>query len=122
MALCALGALAVAGALEAQTQRAAGRYVVIGCVSAPATTAAVSDATAGPSRFVITDTRGDKPAVYRLQGDASKLKVHVGHTLEITGSLSAAPAGTGDPIAGAPVLDVQKIVWIAATCRDRKKD
>ena len=119
-ALYALGVLAYAGAVQAQTAPATGRFVVIGCVSAPAALAAVPDAAAGPSRFVITDTRGEEPTMYRLDGDASKLKIHVGHTLEVLGSLSPGSSTARDPSARAPVLKVEKIVWLAASCRDRK--
>ena len=58
--------------------------------------------------------------MYRLDGDASKLKIHVGHTLEVLGSLSPGSSTARDPSARAPVLKVEKIVWIAASCRDRK--
>ena len=119
-ALLAMGALASAGGVLAQTAPAVERYVVTGCVSAPAAAAAVADAAAGPSRFVITDTRAETPVVYRLDGDASKLKLHVGHTLEVSGPVSPGSSTARDQGARAPVLKVEKIVWIATNCRDRK--
>ena len=119
-ALFTMGVLAYAGGVQAQTAPATGRYVVIGCVSAPAAVAGVADAASGLSRFVITDTRAEEPAMYRLAGDASKLKLHVGHTVEISGSLSPGSSTAQDPSARAPVLKVEKLVWIAVSCRARK--
>jgi hypothetical protein len=119
-ALCAIVVLAASDVhLSAQAAPPSGRFVVIGCGGAPSTGTAAAP---GPSAFVLTDSRGEKPAIYRLDGDADKLKIHVGHTLEVTGTITPGPGTARDPIAGAPVLKVEKITWIATTCRSTKKN
>ncbi len=65
---------------------------------------------------MITDTRGENPKVYRLEGDPKQLAFHVGHTLEVAGTLSA-PQGSQGP----PVLKVASLVYISATCTQAKK-
>lgn len=79
------------------------RYVAIGCLSRQGTTAA--------PRFVLTDPRGEKPTVYRVQGDVAQLAPHVGHTVEVAGTL-AAPATP----AGQYVLRASSLAWIASSC------
>jgi len=79
-----------------------GRYVAIGCVARQGTVAA--------PRYVITDSRGDKPAVYRLQGDTALLAQHVGHTVEVRGSL------TPSTIPGQYTLRVNALTYVARTC------
>jgi hypothetical protein len=118
-ALCAVGALAAAAGVHAQAPPQSGRYIVIGCITAPSTGTAASP---GPAAFVLTDYRGEKPAAYRLEGDADKLKVHVGHTVELSGTRSPSPSTGSDPIASAPVLKIEKLTWIATTCRGQKKE
>ena len=100
---------AMSAALSGQTPRSApppanGRYVVIGCIARQGTAAA--------PRYVITDPRGDKPAVYRLQGDTTLLAQHVGHTVEARGSLTPPAASTGQY-----TLRVNTLTYVAATCR-----
>jgi hypothetical protein len=71
------------------------RYVAIGCVSRDtATEAGRSASSANQPRFLITDTRGDQPTVYILDGDAEELSFHVGHTIEVSGTLSPATPST----------------------------
>jgi hypothetical protein len=91
---------------------AAARFVVIGCVS--------RSGTSGP--FVLTDTRGDQPVAYRLEGEASKLDLHVGHTVEVAGTLSAAAAAGRGTKADTPaaVLKIQSLTWIAKSCLKMK--
>ena len=61
------------------------RFVLVGCVS--------REGTAPNQRFLITDSRGDKPIVYRLEGDVNELSFHVGHTIDLDASVRA---DTGD--------------------------
>lgn len=75
-----------------------GRYTAIGCLTRQGTAAA--------PRYVVTDPRGTKPTVYRLEGDAALLAVHVGHTVEVTGPMR--PNG---------MLRVNSLVWIASSCK-----
>ncbi len=79
------------------------RYVAIGCLTRQGTAAA--------PRFVLSDPRGEKPTVYRIQGDAALLTPHVGHTVELTGTLTA-PATP----AGQYVLTARSLAWIASRC------
>ena len=79
---------------------AGGRYVAIGCVS--------RQGTASAPRYVVTDTRGDKPVVWRLQGESEQLARHVGHMLELTGSIV-----TSSPL----TMSVRSVVWIASSCK-----
>jgi hypothetical protein len=55
---------------------------------------------------------------YRLDGDASKLTPHVGHKVEITGTLdksSSAPSASSAS-ASEPQLKVESVKMIAASC------
>src|SRR6478672_2730049 len=56
-----------------------GHYVAIGCLT--------KQGTAPASRYVVTDPRGDKPMAWRLQGDSELLARHVGHKVEVAGSI-----------------------------------
>jgi hypothetical protein len=98
--------LSRAGAVPTTT-----RFVTLGCVSRTSEK---------PERFVITDTRGDKPVVYRLDGDPEQLRVHIGHTLEVKGPLSAAPSSSGAGAAVSAVLKVESLVYISRTCAKPK--
>ena len=95
------------------------RYVILGCVSRETPSASTSSAAPSP-QFVITDTRGDEPVVYRLDGDVSELTFHVGHTVEISGPLVAGPAGANGPNAKAPVLKVSALTYLSTTCKSLK--
>jgi len=77
-----------------------GRYVVIGCIA--------RQGTASAPRYVVTDPRGDKPLAWRLQGDGELLARHVGHTVEVAGSMT-----TSSPL----TLSVRSLVWIASSCK-----
>ncbi|MEQ1731173.1 MAG: hypothetical protein ABL982_22620 [Vicinamibacterales bacterium] len=79
------------------------RYVAIGCLTRQGPAAA--------PRFVLTDPRGEKPTVYRVQGDAAQLAPHVGHTVEVAGTLTA-PAAP----AAQDVLKAGSLAWIASSC------
>lgn len=79
------------------------RYMAIGCLTRQGTAAA--------PRFVLTDPRGEKPTVYRIQGDTAQLAPHVGHTVEVAGTLTA-PATP----AGQYVLKAGSLAWIASSC------
>ena len=96
----------------------AGSIIVIGCVSQqPAgSTARGRGATA---RLILTDTRSDPPAVYRLDGDQAALALHAGHTVEIAGALSTGP-GTGRAAASARAIKVQSLTWISTSCPQLK--
>jgi hypothetical protein len=110
------------------------KVVVIGCVQRAAqlpvgTTGAVGDTDV--SKFILmkvaSPSDSQPPAAsrtYRLDADDSLLTTHVGHKVEITGTLdSAAPSAavTGDPAppaAGASKLKVTSVKMIAAACSE----
>ena len=94
------------------------RFIVLGCISRAPSNASAGRGAAATPRFLLTDTRSDPPTVYELQGDASQLDLHVGHTVEITGPLSA-PAGTAAGRGQNPnpwTLKVTSLTWISTKC------
>jgi hypothetical protein len=93
-------------------------HVVIGCVSREAQSTTPDRDAAGGAAFIITDTRGKPPLMYRLDGDADQLRMHVGHTLEITGPIVPTSSARGGANAGTPVptLKVQSLTYISMTC------
>jgi hypothetical protein len=105
MLLCAghAHALAQRGAPPPEGPR---RYVAIGCISRQA---------AQGSRYILTDRR-EPPQAYRLEGEASQLDLHVGHLVEVAGSLSRPPAGGRGPNANAPLLKIASLTWLANSC------
>jgi len=99
------GLLVLAAPLHGQTPAprpapAGGRYVAIGCIS--------RQGTASAPRYVVTDPRGGKPVVWRLQGESEQLARHVGQTVEVTGSVV-----TSSPL----TMSVKSVVWIASSCK-----
>ena len=109
------------------------KVVVIGCLQRAAqlpvgTTGAVGDADV--SKFILMKVASPSDSqptaasrTYRLDADDSLLTTHVGHKVEITGTLdSAKPSAsvTGDPAppaaAGASKLKVTSVKMIAAAC------
>jgi len=85
-----------------------GKFIVIGCVS--------REGQSTPPTFVITDSRSKAPAVYRLEGDADLLRIHVGHTVEIGGPITAAPARSTGANAVPRNLKVESLAYISTTC------
>ena len=110
------------------------KVVFTGCIQRAAqlpvgTTGAVGDADV--SKFILmkaTSAADPSPAAaprtYRLDADDSLLTTHVGHKVEITGTLDAAKPGatvTGDPAppaaaTSASKLKVTSVKMIAAAC------
>ena len=85
--------------------------VVIGCVSR---------GTTNPKDLLITDTRGEKPTVFRLEGDPKDLDWHVGHTIEVWGTFTALPAAGTQQAGTAGVLRVASVNYISPTCAKPK--
>jgi hypothetical protein len=83
-------------------------------------------ATKGTAAEAPKGTSGTPPSVvqgrmYRLGADASKLNPHVGHKVEVTGTLDARAAdnaASGDPasVSSAPKLTVDTVKMLAETC------
>lgn len=96
---------ATAQSAFAQTPPAASRYVAIGCISR-----------SGADQFTITDNRTTPPRTYRLEGDVKQFALHVGHTVEVAGTLS--PAGQAG---GSGTMKVASLIYISTTCTPQKK-
>jgi hypothetical protein len=78
---------------------AARDYVATGCLSAEAPR----------GTFVITDSRA-KTLRYRLEGDRALLELHVGHTVEVSGTISKGES------AQLPTLNVKSLIYISSSC------
>jgi len=91
----------------AQAPPTASRFVAIGCISRSSPSA---------DQFTITDNRSTPPRTYRLEGDVKQFALHVGHTVEVAGTLSAASQ------AQAPMtMKVASLTYISPTCTPLKK-
>jgi hypothetical protein len=106
-----------------------------GCIEKAPAEAGASAATAPPA-FILADAApagsasgtvgtsgGAKPASkYRLDADAAKLTPHVGHKVEITGTVdemsssATPPSGATASSAAGPKLKVDSVKMVAATC------
>jgi hypothetical protein len=53
---------------------------------------------------------------YKLDGDDAKLTPHVGHKVEITGTVAEAKGGAGGA-SGAPTLKVDSVKMVAPSCQ-----
>ena len=112
--MCAvLAAHAYAGQREGNSPAQQDRYVILGCVSRQ------PGAARGSSTYLLTDTRGEKPVIYRLDGDAAALDFHVGHYMEAAGAL-AAPARGASASARPLVMKVERLTYISKDCPSAK--
>src|SRR5262245_66680491 len=107
----ALAAHVSAGQRGENNQAKQDQYVILGCVSRQAGGAR------GSSTYLITDTRGEKPVIYRLDGDAATLDFHVGHYVEVAGPLTA-PARGG--ASARLTLKVVRLSYLSKDCPVRK--
>lgn len=100
-AVCLATSLLHAQATSSILPIPAGRYGAIGCLT--------REGAASARRYVVTDKRNK--AVYRLEGDRALLERHVGHMVEVAGTLT--------PIAGTSryTMKMASLVWIASTCQ-----
>ena len=128
---------------QAGSQSAAAKKITVsGCVAkaeaaqTPTGTAGAAGASASTkaAKFVLNDaamagsaTAGTAgaPATaiaseYKLDGDDAKLTPHVGHKVEITGTVEEAKGGTQAPAASAanaPTLKVESVKMVAPSCK-----
>jgi hypothetical protein len=132
---------AVALHAQAQTSKGSNTEIVTGCVeradevAANASAATTVDsltfmlihAAKGPAADAPKGTSGTsdtrpvpKGSMYRLDGDVSTLNPHVGHKVEVAGTLVAPTtpsADAGDPTpANAPRIKVERVKMISETC------
>jgi len=66
-----------------------------------------------------TQASTEKDSMYRLDAEVSKLNPHVGHKVEVTGTLVGAVDSTmksADPSAGGPRLKVDRLKMVSETC------
>ena len=80
-------------------------------------------AASGSTSDTVGTSGGAKPAAkYRLDADAAKLTPHVGHKVEITGTVdemsssATPPSGATASSAAGPKLKVDSVKMVAATC------
>jgi hypothetical protein len=103
------------------------KLVVTGCIqrslqSPVGTTGAAGAAAADASKFILTKASPASdataaPKTYRLDAEDSQLTSHVGHKVEITGTLDAATAKPAAGEAAAPAkLKVASVKMVAASC------
>jgi hypothetical protein len=103
------------------------KVVVTGCIQrgiqSPigTTGAAGAAAAADASKFILTKASPASdatatPKTYRLDAEDSQLTAHVGHKVEVTGTLDAKPA-PGDAAAPSK-LKVVSVKMIAASCSE----
>jgi hypothetical protein len=103
------------------------KVVVTGCIQrgiqspVGTTGAAGAAAAADASKFILTKASPASdatatPKTYRLDADDSQLTAHVGHKVEVTGSIDAKPA-PGDAAAPSK-LKVASVKMIAASCTE----
>ncbi len=101
------------------------KVVVTGCIQrgiqSPVGTTGAAGAAADASKFILTKASPASdatatPKTYRLDADDSQLTAHVGHKVEVTGSIDAKPA-PGDAAAPSK-LKVASVKMIAASCTE----
>jgi hypothetical protein len=112
-----------------------GEVVVTGCVQRTAQLPVGTSGTTNPNakadapKFILTKASSSSdasasPQTYRLDAEESALTAHVGHKVEITGTLDGAkPAAavTGDPAppaASPSKLKVTSVKMVAASCTE----
>lgn len=128
---------------SAPQSAAAKKITVTGCVAkaqqAPTGTAGAAGAAAKEAAFVLSDASMSSNAnaptgtagaaapsttaiasEYKLDGDDAKLTPHVGHKVEITGTVDESKGATQPPAASAanaPTLKVDNVKMVSASCK-----
>lgn len=136
--VCAVTVGLVAQAPPSSSAPQSGKQVTFsGCIEKAPAEAGASAATAPPA-FILANaapaasgsasgtvgtTGGARPASkYRLDADAAKLTPHVGHKVEVTGTVEEMPSSATPPSgatassAAGPKLKVDSVKMVAATC------
>ena len=97
--------------LSAQGAGSQQRFVVLGCLSRDAPPARGGKPV--PPVYTIRDPRGEG-MTYRIEGNDEELRLHVGHTVEISGSLSPVPATATN--AAVRTLKMSSLTYLSTTC------
>jgi len=139
--VCAVTVGLVAQAPPSSSAPQTGKQVTFsGCIEKAPAEAGASAATAAPA-FILANAApagsasgsasgtvgtsgGARPASkYRLDADAAKLTPHVGHKVEVTGTVDDMPSSATPPsgatassAAAGPKLKVESVKMVAATC------
>ena len=101
------------------------KVVFAGCIQrglqSPIGTTGAAGAAAADSKFILTKASPVSdatatPKTYRLDAEDSQLTAHVGHKVEVTGTVDAKPA-PGDAASPAK-LKVASVKMIAASCSE----
>jgi len=74
----------------------------------------------GDHQFTLTDSRG---TTYRLEGDSAKLKEHVGHEIEVAGTIgrgSASSSKSAPPDDSQSTIQVVDVKHLSGRCRSGK--
>jgi hypothetical protein len=121
--------IVVTGCLQRAEPMATGTSGVAGATSDTSTKFILSNASAKSRATPTTETAGTPSSSgassYRLDADDSKASPHVGHKVEITGTLDSAsmsgpatnPSSTSSTAtSNAPKLKVDSVVMISTTC------
>lgn len=127
----------VAVGLSAQTPagappQASKSVTFSGCIEkAPTEAAAAPAGAAAQTSFILTNatpagagavgTSGSAKTAtkYRLDADSAKISPHVGHKVEVTGTVDDQPRSPSSPTAAAsgPTFKVDSVKMVAATCQ-----
>ena len=91
----------------------AARVVVIGCLRA----SGQGRAGGANAALTIVDFRGGPSPTFQVDGSDTRLNWHVGHTVEIAGTI--APGGRGGAMAQR--LNVQSVNYISTSCWEPPK-
>lgn len=141
--MCAAVACALTVSVSAQTTPPTGgvaqptfgadkKITITGCLERSTESVATNDrfmlnniVPNAPSMTGMVGTSGSekapKASSYRLDGDDSKLSSHLGHKIEITGTVEDRPMSAGTPAASgwateAPKFKVETVKMIASSC------
>ena len=101
-----------AGAAGAAATEKETKFVLSSAAISPSATAGTAGATTPPTTAVASE--------YRLDGDDAKLTPHVGHKVEITGTVEESKGATQAPAASAanaPKLKVDNLKMVAPSCQ-----
>ena len=73
----------------------------------------------GDHQFTLTDSTG---TTYLLEGDSAKLKEHVGHEIEVSGTInkSAASTSTSPPKDSPSTIQVVDVKHLSTSCKSSK--
>jgi hypothetical protein len=105
----ATGTTGTAGAAASATEP---KFVLTNASMSPSATAGTAGADKPPATAIASE--------YKLDGDDAKLTPHVGHKVEITGTVDEAKGPTQAPAASAanaPKLKVDTVKMIASSCQ-----